>query len=434
MPEKTTAVKSAGAEPSAEHSGGTARNLIIQPKLTIGSPNDHYEQQADQVADRVMRMAIQNDISGVSSFSVQRKCAACAHEEEQVQRKPFNITPFIQKSRSDGGGMASDNVSSQIESARGGGSQMGESTRSFMESRFGNDFSGVRIHTDANAIQLSQNLDAQAFTVGHDVFFNEGKYSPETDSGKHLLAHELVHTVQQGNNIQREKIQRAVGKWTNCPSDRHSAPHEPLTVLAEVNEKAANLALGASHILFSDSLFMQSAEFGSSGALNLYRQRFGDPVLKAAKFKNRFTASLHKTLLLAQASEMQFLSDRLAAISKFLRRNIHFKCGSTQYITIGNCAPFKCTATAALGTCPGTDHGNSMIVCPAFWGLADINAQALGMIHEISHMYYKYGDHDTKPYAQTDAQRKREPECYASLVADIHSLAALDVSCPIKPI
>ncbi len=215
----------------------------IQTKLEVGSPNDKYEQEADAVADSIMRK-VENPFVSYSSPIIQRKCAACEEEEkiqrkedetheeigkiqsnagvsgdenntlqrkcaecgkeEKVQRKPLNITPIIQKSSFDGGGVANDAISSQIAASKGGGNPMGESTKNFMENRFGNDFSGVRIHTDSNAIQLSQNLDAQAFTVGNDVFFNQGKYSPDSDSGKHLLAHELTHTVQQSGTIQRE--------------------------------------------------------------------------------------------------------------------------------------------------------------------------------------------------------------------------------------
>ncbi len=68
---------------------------------------------------------------------------------------------------------------------------------SFMESRFGTDFSGVKIHTGHTAVQMNQELNAQAFTSGNDIYFNEGKYAPGSESGKHLLAHELTHTLQQ---------------------------------------------------------------------------------------------------------------------------------------------------------------------------------------------------------------------------------------------
>jgi hypothetical protein len=198
---------SAGSAAGGHHAHGQ-KGLTVQAKLTIGSPDDHYERQAELVADQVMRMPFQTAMGG-SDRAIQRKCAACEHEEEQIQRKPFNITPFIQKSGGDGGGIASDTLSSQIETSRGGGRPMAESTRSFMEARFGNDFSGINIHTDSNAIQLSQKLNAQAFTVGNDVFFNEGKYNPESEAGKHLLAHELVHTVQQ--SLQPSQIRKSPG-------------------------------------------------------------------------------------------------------------------------------------------------------------------------------------------------------------------------------
>ncbi len=171
--------------------------LLIQPKLSVGAVDDPFEREADTMADRVMRMPD-------SSF-IQRKCASCEHEEEQIHRK---ITPFIQK-QGNGleGGTASESVTNQINSSRGDGNRMSENTLSFMESRFNTDFSGVKIHTDSNAVQMSRELNAQAFTVGSDIYFNSGKYAPESESGKHLLAHELTHTVQQGGGVER-KIQK----------------------------------------------------------------------------------------------------------------------------------------------------------------------------------------------------------------------------------
>jgi hypothetical protein len=208
--------------------------LTIQPKLTIGRPDDSFEKEADMIVHHVMR-------TPESRFHIQRKCAACEHEE-QIQRKPFDITPFIQKSGPDGGGLVSEAVSSQVESSRGGGSPMAEKTRTFMESRFGQDFSGVRIHTDFNGIQLSQNLNAQAFTVGNDVFFNQGKYDPEGESGRHLLAHELTHTIQQsGSNTIQRRVSPHIGKinahlsyglfdWAIRDSDVRAVLHELKTL------------------------------------------------------------------------------------------------------------------------------------------------------------------------------------------------------------
>lgn len=104
----------------------------------------------------------------------------------------------------DGGG-SMDAIERAIDGARGAGHGMDHSTRSRMEGAFGADFSGVRIHTDARADDLSQSLAARAFTTGRDVFFRQGEYSPGTSAGRELLAHELTHVVQQnGNGLQRK--------------------------------------------------------------------------------------------------------------------------------------------------------------------------------------------------------------------------------------
>ena len=78
-----------------------------------------------------------------------------------------------------------------------GGTPLDGETRGFMESRLGADFSHVRVHTDARASESAQSVQAQAYTVGTDVVFQSGKYAPESDSGKRMLAHELTHVVQQ---------------------------------------------------------------------------------------------------------------------------------------------------------------------------------------------------------------------------------------------
>ncbi len=79
----------------------------------------------------------------------------------------------------------------------GGGSPLDKDTRQSMESGFGHDFSDVRVHTDARAGESAKAVNAQAYTVGSDIVFQPGKYAPETHEGKHMLAHELTHVVQQ---------------------------------------------------------------------------------------------------------------------------------------------------------------------------------------------------------------------------------------------
>jgi hypothetical protein len=114
-----------------------------------------------------------------------------------------------------------DAVERSIDQARGGGHGMDHGTRTRMESGFGADFSGVRIHTDNRADALSQSLSARAFTTGGDVFFRQGEYNPGTSGGRALLAHELTHVVQQnGDGLQRKMTVSEPGDAHEVEADR----------------------------------------------------------------------------------------------------------------------------------------------------------------------------------------------------------------------
>ncbi|MCI3939202.1 DUF4157 domain-containing protein [Chryseobacterium aahli] len=181
---------------------------IIQKKLSVGSANDSYEVEADRVADKVMKMSEPSpQVVTHTGSLVQRKCAAC-EQDEKLQMKPLSesITPLIQRSSLENAGEsnAPSHIESKINSSRGNGNIMDDGTKNFMENRFGTDFSNVKIHTGNEAVQMSRELNAQAFAVGNDIYFNEGKYNPTSDSGKHLLAHELTHTLQQRNLIMQK--------------------------------------------------------------------------------------------------------------------------------------------------------------------------------------------------------------------------------------
>jgi len=100
--------------------------------------------------------------------------------------------------RTANGSIPSNNVSAMVHDMLSSSSQyLPESTRAFMEPRFGYDFSRVRVHTDAQAAESARAVKALAYTVGRDVVFGVGQYAPETTMGKRLLAHELAHVVQQ---------------------------------------------------------------------------------------------------------------------------------------------------------------------------------------------------------------------------------------------
>ncbi len=236
----------------------------IQSKLTIGQPGDAYEQEADAMADKVVQTINQpqtnHEIPG-SQQLVQPKCEACAkdeglntklqmqaEEEPVVQTQAEEEEPVQMQEEQEQVQMQTEEeetVQAQVEDeetlspklqahqgvttqpdqglpqtlaqSSGQGFALGESNRHAMEAAFGADFSQVRIHTDARAVQMNQQLGAQAFTHGRDIYFNRGKYNPGTSTGQHLLAHELTHVVQQGQG-NTSMINKACLPAASCPS------------------------------------------------------------------------------------------------------------------------------------------------------------------------------------------------------------------------
>jgi hypothetical protein len=174
----------------------------IQAKLTVGSVNDPYEQEADRVAQQVMNPSSHEAVgpTGQTNTVVQTKSST-----------PSNTN--------------SDTVSSSVESSitgsQGGGLQLPGDTEAYMEERFGANFSNVRIHTGSQSAQLNRSLQADAFTHGSDIYFDSGKYDPKSSGGQQLLAHELTHVVQQGSSHQIHR-KAAVQVNNTLPANRIS--------------------------------------------------------------------------------------------------------------------------------------------------------------------------------------------------------------------
>jgi hypothetical protein len=162
---------------------------LVQPNLMVNAPGDQYEQEAERVADEVMAMPAPSVPLQMASLD------NWLNPGPAVGRLPA-ITRV--QASGDGAFEVSPEVETNINQMRGGGQALPAEERSFFESRMGYDFSNVRVHTDTKAVQTSQALTAHAFTVGSDIAFNQGAYQPGTDAGRHLLAHELTHVVQQG--------------------------------------------------------------------------------------------------------------------------------------------------------------------------------------------------------------------------------------------
>jgi hypothetical protein len=213
-----------------------AGSEALQPKLRINAPGDRYEQEADRLADQVMavpahplfgeaaaataagsplgmrvtpliqRQSIDDDEMAQTkrepNIALQR---APAPQEAEAETKDEEEEP-LQTRRACSGDCAADTASppepsatfeTQVADGRSGGDPLPRDLRAFMERRLGVDLGHVRIHADHRAATLSAAVDALAFTVGPHVYFGTGQFDPASDAGRRLIAHELVHTLQQ---------------------------------------------------------------------------------------------------------------------------------------------------------------------------------------------------------------------------------------------
>jgi hypothetical protein len=164
----------------------------IQTKLAINKLGDSYEQEADHVAEQVMR---------TPEPQLQRACpcgGGCPKcRTEQPGREYENLqTKRVQAS--DTGQIAAPPIVHEV--LRSPGQPLDPATRAFMEPRFGYDFSQVRVHYGATAERSARDVNANAYTVGRDIVFGAGRFAPGTHAGRRLLAHELTHVVQQGGS------------------------------------------------------------------------------------------------------------------------------------------------------------------------------------------------------------------------------------------
>ena len=162
----------------------------IQTKLAINKSGDQYEQEADRISEQVMRMRepqLQRACTcGGGCPKCQTEQLGQEHERLQTKRVQSSDTAQI---------VAPPIVHEVLASPS---QLLDPATRTFMESRFGHDFSQVRVHADAKAAESARAVNALAYTVGRDVVFGAGQYQPTTSAGRQLLAHELSHTIQQG--------------------------------------------------------------------------------------------------------------------------------------------------------------------------------------------------------------------------------------------
>lgn len=155
--------------------------VSLQTKLKVNIPGDVYEEEADRVAERV-----------TSTHELQSGCGCAACRNQWVTHPPVQTAPM---QTNDSGALTAPPIVHEV--LRSPGQPMDTPTREFMESRFGHDFSRIRIHADDRAAESAVAVKANAYTVGRDIVFGPGRYAPASVQGRRLLAHELTHTIQQ---------------------------------------------------------------------------------------------------------------------------------------------------------------------------------------------------------------------------------------------
>ena len=219
----------------------------VQTKLTINEPGDQYEQEADRVADQVMRsQETEEDLKTNSRLqpqtpsirpyqtenrSIHRQTEDLEVEDEKeklIKQREDEEETIQMKSFSGLSPMIHSKLPAQLAAIQSGGRSLPETTREFMESRFAHNFSSVQIHTDSQAAAISRQLNAKAFTHGQHVYFGSGQYQPDTSAGQLLLAHELTHVVQQtGGSKHRSQLP----SWQRPPQAQSDSEHETLAFL-----------------------------------------------------------------------------------------------------------------------------------------------------------------------------------------------------------
>ena len=144
--------------------------------------------------------------------------------------------PRINPSRARGPPQVSNEFEKTLRSTKGGGQPMSDRTRGEMESSFNADFSNVRIHTDSKAQGMNREVNAKAFAHGQDIYFAPNRFQPEDTMGRHLLAHELTHVVQQGH-----AVQRSPNNLSRAPPSIQRIPTSMEEVRQEINDLADNI-------------------------------------------------------------------------------------------------------------------------------------------------------------------------------------------------
>jgi hypothetical protein len=188
-------------------------NARLYRRKTSPSHEGSLFKKDTQQESTFFKDSVQHSFFQPSAVAVQRKCDQCEHEDKKVQRTEDEKGDEIKIQKKESAVKPiGQPASNYIYKLQGKGSSLPKSAQQFFNSRIGYDFGNVKIHTGKEAAESARDVNAKAYTVGNNIVFNEGQYNTESTEGKKLLAHELVHVVQQSNG--NHFIQRVA--FANC--------------------------------------------------------------------------------------------------------------------------------------------------------------------------------------------------------------------------
>lgn len=386
-------------KPACACGGGCPRCQAAAFGLPISAPADQYKQEANRIAEQVMQMSDEVQVSPVMP-AIQRKCATCekVEEQEKLQTKLDQSPASCQSEANDTAANASSIVR---ETLRSPGQPLDPATRAFFEPRFGQDFSQVRVHTDAKAAESAWAVNALAYTAGRDIVFGTGRYAPATSEGRRLLAHELTHVVQQHGDgwyrLDRQLAKPSTAK-TRVQFEDCSGPQQD-----DIREKTAWARAWVNNAVTKIEAVLANPAMPDERTHRALRKHF-------RLGSDRIGGNIFQQLA---AIRQEFIRLREA-----IGRELPFECESD----CGNAVGY------ILGGIPILDPlmraVSDIHLCPSWFNRLSSDDKVVTLIHEVAHKYtwkhdfaYEFNKDD---YAKLSAtQAIRNADSYACFARDV---------------
>jgi hypothetical protein len=373
---------------AARPSNHATLRRLAQTKLAVSKPGDAHEQEADRVADAVLR---------VQEPAVQRACA-CGGACESCRGEHKQTSPDVLQPKPAGAVTAPPaQAPPAVHDVLGGsGRPLDAGTRAFFEPRLGYDLSRVRVHTDTRAAESAHSLNALAYTVGRDIAFASGQYEPGTDAGKHLLAHELTHVMQQAGGgpappmIHRQPAPPKPSPWRACGTGLAKLT----AAAAKAKSQAPNAVSGMKALI---------AKWGS--APTTVEERASARAL-ATGFAIEFDKSDWVTLGIATKAEVDALNKRDRPILNTILANFQqIEADIANYTAAPECATRPGPSGTPCFGCASADNyrcktvkaqafvldlgkpSSPVYVCPDFFTtFPDPVVAGEALLHELAHL------------------------------------------------